>query len=69
MQGLWTPHEEQALGQMTSTMVIGGPAKVEAGLRQLIERTGADELIITSDLYAHEDRLRSFELMASLRRG
>lgn len=69
MQGLWTPHEEQALGQMTSTMVVGGPAKVEAGLRQLIERTGADELIITSDLFAHEDRLRSFELMASLRRG
>jgi luciferase family oxidoreductase group 1 len=67
MQGLWAPHEEQIVKQMSATMVVGGPAKVEAGLRQLIERTGADELIITSDLYAHEDRLRSFEIMASLR--
>jgi luciferase family oxidoreductase group 1 len=68
MQGLWAPHEEQALKQMTSTMVVGSPTRVEAGLRKLIESTGADELIITSDLYAHEDRLRSFEIMASLRR-
>jgi luciferase family oxidoreductase group 1 len=67
MQGLWTPHEEQIVRQMSATMVVGGPAKVEAGLRLLIERTGADELIITSDLHAHEDRLRSFEIMASLR--
>jgi luciferase family oxidoreductase group 1 len=67
MQGLWAPHEEQVLRQMTATMIVGGPAHVEAGLQQLIERTGADELIITSDLYAHEDRLRSFEIMASLR--
>ncbi|WP_141733344.1 LLM class flavin-dependent oxidoreductase [Oligoflexus tunisiensis] len=66
MQGLWTPQEEQAVRQMTSTMVIGGPRKVAEGLQQLIARTGADELIITSDLYAHEDRLRSFELLSQL---
>jgi luciferase family oxidoreductase group 1 len=68
MKGLWTPYEEQALQQMTATMVVGGPARVEAGLQQLIERTGADELIITSDLYAHEDRLKSFEIIGSLRK-
>jgi luciferase family oxidoreductase group 1 len=67
MQGLWAPHEEQVLRQMTATMIVGGPARVQESLQQLIERTGADELIITSDLYAHEDRLRSFEIMASLR--
>lgn len=67
MQGLWAPHEEQVLQQMTTTMIVGGPSRVEAGLQQLIERTGADELIITLDLYAHEDRLRSFEIIASLR--
>jgi luciferase family oxidoreductase group 1 len=66
MQGLWSPNEEQAVRHMTSTMVVGGPARVEAGLRRLIEITTADELIITSDLYSHEDRLRSFELMAKL---
>lgn len=67
MQGLWSPQEEQAVRSMTRTMVVGGPARVEAGLRDLIELTGADELIITSDLFAHEDRLRSFELIAGLR--
>lgn len=69
MQGLWSPQEEYAVRQMTSTMVVGSPRKVEAGLRHLIESTGADELIITSDLYQHEDRLKSFEMIARLRKA
>ena len=30
----------------------------------LIEETGADELIVVSDVYEHAERLRSFELIA-----
>jgi len=34
------------------------------GVRQLQERTGADELMLTTNLYGHADRIRSYELVA-----
>ncbi len=63
MQGLWSPQEEAIVRGMTQLAVIGGPGKVREGLQNLIDLTQADELIITSDLFEHQDRLRSFEII------
>jgi hypothetical protein len=46
--------------------VIGSASTVEAGLRELQSRTGADELMITTSTWAHADRLRSYELIAEM---
>ncbi|UUY09421.1 LLM class flavin-dependent oxidoreductase [Pseudomonas sp. J452] len=67
MAGRWQPHEQQAVGDFLGLAVIGGPQKVRARLQILLEQTGADELIFTGDLYQHEHRLRSFEIVAGLR--
>lgn len=67
MQGLWSPHEQQAVGDFFGLAMIGGPAKVKMRLEILLEHTQADELIFTSDLYDFNDRLRSFEIVANLR--
>lgn len=67
MAGRWQPHEQQAVGDFLGLAVIGGPEKVRARLEILLEQTGADELIFTGDLYQHEHRLRSFEILAGLR--
>jgi len=67
MQGLWQPHEQQAVGEFLGLALIGGPQKIRARLEVLLEQTQADELIFTSDLYEFEDRLRSFEVLAGLR--
>lgn len=67
MAGRWQPHEQQAVGDFLGLAVIGGPEKVRARLEILLEQTGADELIFTGDLYQHEHRLRSFEIVAGLR--
>ena len=67
MAGRWLPHEQQAVGDFLGLAVIGGPEKVRARLETLLEQTGADELIFTGDLYDHEHRLRSFEIVAGLR--
>ncbi|MHA6198159.1 LLM class flavin-dependent oxidoreductase [Pseudomonas wadenswilerensis] len=64
MNGLWLPHERDAVGDFLGLAMIGSPAKVKAKLEVLLEQTGADELIFTSDLYEHADRIRSYELMA-----
>ena len=62
----YTPGELAIIRGWTGSHVVGSPATVEAGLRELQARTGADELIITSSAFAHADRLRSYELIAEL---
>lgn len=65
MSAVWSPHEQLAVQSMLGMLVTGGPAKVRTDLDRLIAATGADELILTSDTYAHTDRLKSFELIAA----
>lgn len=67
MQGLWLPHEQQAVGDFLGLALIGGPEKIRARLDVLLEQTQADELIFTCDLYETADRHRAFEIVAELR--
>lgn len=67
MQGLWSPLEQQTVGDFFGMAVIGGPDKVRERLEQILEQTRADELIFTCDLYEHAHRLRSFEIVAALK--
>ena len=60
----WTTGERNAAADFTSTHVVGSPDTVRAGLLDLAGRTGADELIVTTSTHAHEDRLRSFRIVA-----
>jgi luciferase family oxidoreductase group 1 len=49
-----------------STQIIGSPSTVRAGLDELMESTAADELMVTTIVHGHEDRLRSFELLSEV---
>ena len=49
--------------------VVGSPETVKIGLEAFIERTAADELMITSQVYDHAARLRSFEITANVRQS
>jgi len=69
MNGLWLPHEKEAVGDFLGLAMVGGPQKIRARLEVLIEQTQADELIFTSDLYEHADCLRSYELLAQVMKG
>ena len=66
MHGLWQPHEEQAVNEFLSMAVIGSAETIEKKIQLLLQHTQADELIFTCDLYEHEDRLRSFDILARL---
>jgi luciferase family oxidoreductase group 1 len=52
------------LDQVLSCSAIGAAGTVAAGIRAFVERTGADELMITSQIFDHEKRLRSYEIVA-----
>ena len=48
---------------MLARSVIGAPVTIRAGLDALVEETRADELMLVSDVYDFEKRLRSIELI------
>jgi len=59
--------ERFMLEQTLSCTVVGSPEAVRQGLRAFVERTGADELMVTSHVYDHAARKRSFEIAAQAR--
>ena len=62
----WTPLEQAQVEQFFGAAVIGGPQRVRDGLDAFLDATGADELMIHTDVYAQEDRLRSYEILGEL---
>jgi luciferase family oxidoreductase group 1 len=68
MDGLWSAHERAAIEEKLGAAIIGSPETVNRKLDALLDRTKADEVIFTSDLYHHSDRLRSYEIVADVMR-
>lgn len=64
IEDFWSPDEKTRVSQMLACSIVGSPERIRAGLIELVDETGADELIIVSDIHEHEARLRSFELIA-----
>jgi luciferase family oxidoreductase group 1 len=60
--------ERKMLEQALESSAAGSPETVRSGLEAFIARTAADELIVTSQIYDHAARLRSYELTAAIRR-
>ena len=61
------PAERALLDSVLSCSAVGSRDTVRDGLQAFIERTGADELMITSQVFDHTARLRSYEIVAELR--
>jgi luciferase family oxidoreductase group 1 len=63
---LWSPAEEHHVRRMTRCSAVGSPRRLKTMLEDILEETGADEIIATAQIYDHDDRLHSFELAASV---
>jgi luciferase family oxidoreductase group 1 len=61
----WSPVEKAQATRMLARAIYGSPETVRAGIGALVAETGADELMVVSDVYDHPARLRSFELIAA----
>ncbi|WP_437289788.1 LLM class flavin-dependent oxidoreductase [Sorangium sp. So ce406] len=61
------PLERAGIEQALSCSVVGSPETVRRGVEAFIARTRADELMVTSQIFDHAARLRSFELTAQAR--
>lgn len=56
----------ELLDHILTCTAIGTLDTVRAEIQSFIARTGADELIITSNMYEHAARLHSYEIVADL---
>lgn len=64
IEAYWSPTEKAHAQSMLSRAIIGSPQTVREGLKGLIGETNADELIIVSDVFEHEKRVRSLQLIS-----
>jgi len=60
------PAERALLDSVLSCSAVGSPETVREQVAAFVERTGADELMVTSQVFDHAARLRSYEILASV---
>ncbi|MDX3904612.1 MAG: LLM class flavin-dependent oxidoreductase [Pigmentiphaga sp.] len=68
IDGVWSAAERSHVERSLACTVVGDLAMVQEGMREFAERTGADELMVTAQVYDHHARLESFRLTAEAAR-
>ncbi|TWT04936.1 LLM class flavin-dependent oxidoreductase [Planomicrobium sp. CPCC 101079] len=68
LEDVWSEREISMFHEKleTESMIVGTPDVVREKLRNFILKTRANEVIINSQIYHQEDRLRSYEIVAEL---
>ena len=57
--------ERAAVREYRSRTVIGSPVTVRAHIERLVQESGADEVMVVSNIHDHAARLRSYALLAA----
>jgi len=63
------PMARAMLGQALSCAVVGSPDTMRRGVADFIARTGADELMVTAQIFDHAARKRSYDILAQAHEG
>ena len=58
------PQARAMLDHSLACAVVGSPETVRQGVSDFIARTGADELMVTAQIFDHEARKRSYSILA-----
>ncbi len=69
MAGIWNEHTKYAVKKMLAYSFIGSAQNVKSDIEQFLEQTGTDELMVSTYIYDHDQRLRSYELLADVMTG
>ncbi len=66
MDGIWTDMERMGVEHTLRYAVVGSPATVESKLKDFLDETGTDELIVSMPIHDLDARLRSVEIFGGL---
>ncbi len=62
----YTPAERRLADAYRSMQVVGDPRTVRARIEEFAERSAADEVMVTTNVHDHDERLRSYERLAEV---
>ena len=62
----YTPAERLLADTYRSMQIVGDPSSVRARIEEVVERTAADEILVTTNVHDHSERLRSYERLAEV---
>ncbi|AQR63024.1 alkane 1-monooxygenase [Brevundimonas sp. LM2] len=62
------PGERAMIDQALACSAVGAPAAVRAAIEAFVAQTGADELMLTSQIWDPAARIRSYEIVADIMR-
>ena len=66
MEPLWQEWERVTVMNKLRAAIVGSDATVKAGLQELVNDTGADEVIVVTDTYDPAHRLESYRRVAGI---
>ena len=68
IEDVWSPREISIYREKlnSESTIVGTPDVVREKLTAFINKTRADEIIVNSQIFHHEDRLRSYEIVAEM---
>src|SRR5674476_217210 len=61
----YTAEEEDQVRRYRRAQVLGTPDEVRDELDELVQRTGADELMLMAMVHSHDERVHSYGLLAN----
>ena len=69
LDGIMSEEEHFHVNQMTACSFVGNKEKLVTELKQFIDYTKIDELMITSPIFNHDDKLKSIRIMKEVMDG
>ncbi|WP_214070156.1 LLM class flavin-dependent oxidoreductase [Mucilaginibacter sp. dw_454] len=69
MDTIWNPYEAEAVNQMLAYAFIGGPETIRREMQGFIAETQIDEVMVTSHIWDHQAKLKSYRLFAEALAG
>ncbi|WP_225049974.1 LLM class flavin-dependent oxidoreductase [Priestia megaterium] len=66
MDNLWNSYERKAVEEQLFASIIGDASSVKKQLIKLLEKTQADEIMAHTEIFNHQARLRSYEILANV---
>lgn len=69
MEDIWNEHTKYAVRQMLAYSFIGSKENIRSDIEQFLDQTGADELMVSTYIFDHELRVRSYELLTEVMKG
>ncbi|AWO77586.1 luciferase-like monooxygenase [Serratia marcescens] len=66
IHALWTAGEQYGVEQALRMSIVGDEKTVRHGLQTLLRETDADEIMVNGQIFDHQARLRSFEIVAGM---